>query len=134
MGGSKQFLGLQIFFGIKIIWVDPKYFWDPINFFSNLKFCFDLKSNSSFLLSLALAVQLFSQSISLTQYVVLSACLSYCLSVPVSFWRGFVDNTIVKHCSDIPLIQDIVPSNAGALVFLVAHMFVEPCKETCLHF
>ena len=60
---------------------------------------------------------IFSQSVSLTQYVVLCACLPASLpvlSVPVSFWRGFVDNTIVKHCSDIPLIQDIVPSNAGA--------------------
>ena len=39
--------------------------------------------------------QFFSQSVSLTQYVVLSVSLPVCLPVPVSFWRGFVDNTNV---------------------------------------
>ena len=45
---------------------------------------------------------IFSQSVSLTQYVVLCTCLrlSPSLSVPVSFWRGFVDNTIVKQNED----------------------------------
>ena len=46
---------------------------------------------------------LFSQSVSMTQYVVLSVCLSACLPiclyVPVSSWRGFVDNTIVTEAS-----------------------------------
>ena len=43
---------------------------------------------------------LFSQSVRLTQYVVLcpSACLPVCLSVPVSFWRGFSDKTNIYHC------------------------------------
>ena len=41
---------------------------------------------------------LFSQSVSLTQYVVLFICLSACLSNPVSFWRGFGDHTNIYLC------------------------------------
>ena len=33
-----------------------------------------------------------------SQHLGLSVCLSACLSVPVSFWRGFVDNTNIYHC------------------------------------
>ena len=38
-------------------------------------------------------ITIFSQSVSMTQYVVLSACLSVCLSVPVSF------RVVTQRCS-----------------------------------
>ena len=34
---------------------------------------------------------MFSPSVSLTQYLIFSACLSACLSIPVSLLGGFVD-------------------------------------------
>ena len=33
-----------------------------------------------------------------SQHIDLPVCLSACPSVPVSFWRGFVDNTYIYHC------------------------------------
>ena len=44
----------------------------------------------------------FSQSVSLTQYWVLCFCMSVCLPVPSSLFRGFSDNLNIYHCRTFP--------------------------------